>query len=258
MQETANTFKVVTKADTLKGLMLRVLLKCLFLFVLQSSQSREPFLRSPYPISHILRPLKIPTLVSTLNYTEISSDFAQQIVPLESSRQKKPPNFDKDPVLPPPGAIPLIAPHRPNGGPRSDLPSLPQKFIVIPCSWRGFSRSRYQNTVAPTTNPLTDHCTLFSGPSGHLVRLWNRWSRLCERLVSDFTKRHQILQPTSSHVSSDSHQGPVAYLVIGLGHSMIQIDGLFLQYSLSPLAVVVTAGLIQGCCCSGKGMREKG
>ena len=100
MQETANTFKVVTKANTLKGLTLSSVDAVLFLLVLQSSRSKEPFLRSPCPISPRLKPLRIPILVSTLNYTETNSDFVQRIVPLENSRQKRPPNSDKEIVLP--------------------------------------------------------------------------------------------------------------------------------------------------------------
>ena len=100
MQETANTFKVVTKANTLKGLTLSSVDVVLFLLVLQSSRSKEPFLRSPCPISPRLKPLRIPILVSTLNYTETNSDFVQRIVPLENSRQKRPPNSDEKIVLP--------------------------------------------------------------------------------------------------------------------------------------------------------------
>ena len=96
MHETANTFKVVTKANTLKGLTLSSVDMGSFLLVLQSSQSKEPFLRSPCPISHRVKLLRTPILGSTLSYTETSSDFVQQIVPLENSRQKGLPSSDKE------------------------------------------------------------------------------------------------------------------------------------------------------------------
>ena len=130
VQETANTFKVVTKANTLKGLTLSSFGMAFFLLDLQSSQSKEPFLQSPCLISHRLRLLRILTLGLTLNYTETSSDSVQPIVPLENSKQKRPPNSNKETGLPPsPGAN---SAHPSSSPPRVDL-TLP--------SFAGVSRS---------------------------------------------------------------------------------------------------------------------
>jgi Ribonuclease P/MRP, subunit p29 len=101
MQETANTFKIVTKANTLKGMTFSSVVGSSFSSVTQSSQSKELFLQSPCPISHYPRLLRKLTLGSTLNYTETSSDSVQLIVPLENSRQKRPPNYKHERGLPP-------------------------------------------------------------------------------------------------------------------------------------------------------------
>lgn len=105
MQETANTFKVVTKANTLKGLTPSSIVIAFSHLAPQSSQSKEPFLQSPCLISHHLKLQRILTLGLKLNYMGTSSDSVQPIVPLENSRQKRPLNSNKEMgLLPSPGA----------------------------------------------------------------------------------------------------------------------------------------------------------